>query len=237
MRRALPGEDSDVEVSSLDALSEFAGRWLPVPTQLSCPFAVQVFLAQEAGGVRALLAVDTIERAGSRGRALGTALDEGRPFRALDKQEIAGFLDLAEARRRRAPARAGRASTRRFFKLAALLDVLAPQIPKLHFTRISNRVPVPVSLVLDFGTRAPALLVEARDKGMFALPLVMCVCTCSARSRSHEGALRLAHHVSAEPVRPLGGARGDGRRLRVALDREAGARGPRLRRPRRAIRN
>ncbi len=173
VRRAQPGEDPDVEVSSLDALSELAGRWLPVPTQLSCPFAVQVFLSQEGGGVRALLAVDTLERAGSRGRALDAALDEGRPFRALDRQEIAGFLDLAEARELvRRLERAG--VDKALFKLAALLDVLAPQIPKLHFTRIANRVPVPVSLVLDFGnSRSSALLVEARDKGMFALPLVM----------------------------------------------------------------
>lgn len=173
VRRAQPGEDPDVEVSSLDALSELQNQWLPVPTQLSCPFAVQVFLTQEGQRIRALLALDTLERQGSRGRALDATLDEGRPFRALDKTEIAGFLDLPEARdfvrklERRGVERA-------LFKLAALLDVLGPQVPKLHLTRIASRVPVPVSLVLDFGnSRSSALLVEARDKGMFALPLVM----------------------------------------------------------------
>ncbi len=173
VRRAQPGEDPDVEVSSLDALSELANQWLPVPTQLSCPFAVQVFLSQEGQRVRALLAIDTLERAGSRGRSLDAALDEGRPFRALDKHELAGFLDLAEARDYVRKLERGGVE-RALFKLAALLDVLGPQVPKLHFTRIANRVPVPVSLVLDFGnSRSSALLVEARDKGMFALPLVM----------------------------------------------------------------
>lgn len=173
VRRAQPGEDPDVEISSVDALSELQNQWLPVPTQLSCPFAVQVYLTHDGSKVRALLALDTLERTGSKGRALDAALDEGRPFRALDKNEIAGFLDLPEARDFvRRLERKG--IDRALFKLAALLDVLGPRVPKLHFTRISSRVPVPVSLVLDFGnSRSSALLVEARDKGMFALPLVM----------------------------------------------------------------
>lgn len=173
VRRAQAGEDPDVEVSSLDALGDLQNRWIPIPTQLSCPFAVQMYIAQEGHGVRGLLAIDTLERQGSRGRALDAALDEGRPFRALDKNEIAGFLDLPEARDYvRKLERAG--VEQALFKLAALLDVLAPRVPKLHFTRVANRVPIPVSLVLDFGnSRSSALLVEARDKGMFALPLVM----------------------------------------------------------------
>ena len=173
IRKAQPGEDPDVEMSSHDALSDLQARWLPVPTQLSCPFAVQIFLSQKGSSVRGLLAVNTLERQGSRRRALDATLDEGRPFRPLDRTEIAGFLDLPEARDFvRRLERTG--IDKPLFKLAALLDVLAPRLPKLHFTSVSNRVPLPVSLVLDFGnSRSSALLVEARDRGMFALPLVM----------------------------------------------------------------
>lgn len=173
VRRAQPGEDPDVEVSAVEHLGELGGRWLPVPYQLSCPFAVQVYLAQEGRGVRALLAIDTLERKGAQGRVLDSALDEGRPFRALDKTEVASFFDLPDIRDfLRRLERGG--LERALFKFAALLEVLAPLLPKLHFTRIDARVPVPVSLVLDLGnSRSSAVLVEARDKGMFALPLVL----------------------------------------------------------------
>ena len=46
VRRANPGEEPDVEISAHDHLGELSNRWLPVPYQLSCPFAVQVFLAE-----------------------------------------------------------------------------------------------------------------------------------------------------------------------------------------------
>src|SRR4029078_3567506 len=69
VRRAEAGEEPDVEISAVDHLSELAALWFPVPYQLSCPFAVQVFLAQTAGGsVRAVMAVDTFELTGSQGR-------------------------------------------------------------------------------------------------------------------------------------------------------------------------
>ena len=174
VRRATAGEEPDVEISAHDHLAELSNRWLPVPYQLSCPFAVQVFLAETAGGgVRAVMAVDTLERQGAQGRHLDAAFDEGRPFRALDKTEVAQFFDHAEARDLvRKLERAG--VDKALFKLAALLEVLAPLLPKIRLSRIETSQPIPVSLVLDFGnSRSTALLVEGRDSGVFGVPLDM----------------------------------------------------------------
>ena len=174
VRRANPGEDPDVEISAHDHLGELSNRWLPVPYQLSCPFAVQVFLAETAGGgVCAVMAVDTLEQTGSGGRHLDGAYDEGRPFRALDKAEVAQFFDHPETRELvRKLERAG--IDKALFKLAALLETLAPLLPKIRFTRIETSQPIPVSLVLDLGnSRSTALLVEGRDSGVFGVPLEM----------------------------------------------------------------
>ena len=174
VRRANPGEDPDVEISAHDHLSELSNRWLPVPYQLSCPFAVQVFLAETAGGgVRAVLAVDTLEQQASQGRHLDGQYDEGRPFRALDKVEVAQFFDHPETRELvRRLERAG--IDKSLFKLAALLETLAPLLPKIRFSRIETSQPIAVSLVLDLGnSRSTALLVEGRDSGVFGVPLEM----------------------------------------------------------------
>src|SRR5262249_13616594 len=99
VRRAQAGEEPDVEISAVDHLGELANRWLPVPFQLSCPFAVQIFLSETGGGgVRACMAIDTMEAQGSQGKHLDAAYDEGRPFRALDKAEVASFFDHPETR-------------------------------------------------------------------------------------------------------------------------------------------
>lgn len=172
VRRAQGAEEPDVEVSAVDHLAELAGRWLPVPYQLSCPFAVQVFLAETAGGgVRAVLAVDTLEAQGSQGRHLDAAYDEGRPFRALDKLEIGAFLEHPETRELvRRLERAG--VDKALFKLAALLETLSPLLPKIRLSRVETHQPIPVSLVLDLGnSRSTALLVEGRDAGVFGVPL------------------------------------------------------------------
>lgn len=174
VRRANAGEDPDVEISAHDHLSELSNRWLPVPYQLSCPFAVQVFLAETGGGgVRAVMAVDTLQQTGSAGRHLDAVYDEGRPFRALDKTEVAQFFDHPETRELvRRLERAG--VEKALFKLAALLETLAPLLPKIRFSRIENAQPIPVSLVLDLGnSRSTALLVEGRDSGVFGVPLEM----------------------------------------------------------------
>jgi hypothetical protein len=175
VRRAQGGEDPDVEVSAVDHLAELAGRWLPVPYQLSCPFAVQVFLAQggAAAGLRAVLAIDTLEAAGSQGRHLDAAYDEGRPFRPLDRNEVGQFFEHAETRELvRRLERAG--VDKALFKLAALLETLAPLLPKIRLSRIESQQPVAVSLVLDLGnSRSTALLVEGRDSGVFGVPLEM----------------------------------------------------------------
>ncbi|MDB4935585.1 MAG: hypothetical protein JWP87_2557 [Labilithrix sp.] len=174
VRRANAGEEPDVEISAHDHLGELSNRWLPVPFQLSCPFAVQVFLAETAGGgVRAVMAVDTLEQSGSGGRHLDASCDEGRPFRALDKTEIAQFFDHPETRELvRRLERAG--IDKALFKLAALLETLAPLLPKIRLSRIETSQPIPVSLVLDLGnSRSTALLVEGRDSGVFGVPLEM----------------------------------------------------------------
>ena len=174
VRRAAPGEDPDVEISAHDHLAELSNRWLPVPYQLSCPFTVQVFLAETGGGgVRAVMAVDTLEQQGSGGRHLDAAYDEGRPFRALDKTEVAQFFDHPETRELvRRLERAG--IDKALFKLAALLETLAPLLPKIRLSRLETAQPIPVSLVLDLGnSRSTALLVEGRDSGVFGVPLEM----------------------------------------------------------------
>lgn len=178
VRRAQAGEEPDVEISAVDHLAELANRWLPVPYQLSCPFAVQVFLAEDPsvgsrGGVRAVLAVDTLEQAGSQGRHLDASFDEGRPFRALDKNEVGQFFDHPEVRELvRRLERAG--IDKALFKLAALLEALAPLLPKIKLARIETSQPISVSLVLDLGnSRSTALLVEGRDAGVFGVPLEM----------------------------------------------------------------
>ncbi|CAN5877360.1 hypothetical protein BH11MYX4_BH11MYX4_15320 [soil metagenome] len=174
VRRAQPGEEPDVEISAHDHLAELSNRWLPVPYQLSCPFAVQVFLAETpGGGVRAVMAVDTLEQQGSGGRHLDGQYDEGRPFRALDKVEVSQFFDHPETRELvRRLERAG--IEKALFKLAALLETLAPLLPKIRLSRIETSQPIPVSLVLDLGnSRSTALLVEGRDSGVFGVPLEM----------------------------------------------------------------
>jgi len=98
VRRTGAGEEPDVEISVIDHLPELSNRWLPVPYQLSCPFVVQLWLAPEEEGVRALLAIDTREAAGAQSRHLDAALDAGRPFRPLDKNETPAFLDHADTR-------------------------------------------------------------------------------------------------------------------------------------------
>lgn len=60
------------------------------------------------------------------------------------------------------------------FKLAALLETLAPLLPKIRFSRVETSQPIGVSLVLDLGnSRSTALLVEGRDAGVFGVPLEM----------------------------------------------------------------
>ncbi|HVY47635.1 MAG TPA: virulence factor SrfB [Minicystis sp.] len=173
VRRAQPGEEPDVEIAPLEHVAELSRRWLPVPYQLSCPLAVQIYLATDASGsrLRALLAIDTLEVAGASGRCLDAALDEGRPFRALDKTESGSILARGEVQdlvRKLEAAGVERAP----FKLLALLDTLAPFLPRIRFSRIEPHAAIPVSLVLDFGnSRSSAALVEPRDDGLFALPL------------------------------------------------------------------
>ncbi len=172
VRRAQPGEEPDIEISALEHLGELAGRWLPVPYQLSAPHVVQVFLGGDnARAPRILLAIDTLERTGADGRHLDATLDEGRPFRPLDKNECSSLLDHPETRELlRKMERAG--DERAPFKLAALLETLGPVLPRLRFSRIESKPAIPVSLVLDLGnSRSTAALVESRDKGLFAIPL------------------------------------------------------------------
>jgi hypothetical protein len=172
VRRAAAGEEPDVEISALEHFTELSGRWLPVPYQLSCAHAVQVWLAgDDPRAPRVLLAIDTLERPQSGGHHLDATLDEGRPFRPLDKDEHGAFLDHPATRdflRRLEKAGVDRAA----FKLSALLETIAPALPRLRFARIEGRTPVAVSLVLDLGnSRSTAALVESRERGLFAIPL------------------------------------------------------------------
>jgi hypothetical protein len=175
VRRAKAGEEPDVEISALEHLGELSHRWLPVPYQLSCPYTVQIFLVPSSGEdgrmLRAVLAIDTLMLPDSKSRHLDAALDEGRPFRPLDRDESVGFLDQPDTRellRRMEKSGVERAA----FKLAALYETLAPLLPRIRFSRAELSAPVPVSLVLDLGnSRSSAVLVEAREKGVFAIPL------------------------------------------------------------------
>jgi hypothetical protein len=172
VRRAAPGEEPDVEISALEHVAQLSHRWLPVPYQLSCPHAVQVWLGgEDPRAPKVLLAVDTLEARGSGGRWLDAALDADRPFRPLDKNECAAFMDHAETRELlRKLEKAG--IERVPFKLAALLETLGPVLPRIRLARTESRSPIPVSLVLDLGnSRSTAVLVEAREKGLFAVPL------------------------------------------------------------------
>lgn len=173
VRRAEPGEEPDVEISAVEHIPELQSRWLPCPYQLSCAHCAQVYLqvGERPGQVRALLAIDTMQASGSGGRHLDAAIDGGRPFRPLEKNELGSFL--------------GHSTTRNFmrelgkqgvdrapFKLAALLETLAPLLPRLRFSRLEDHTLVPVSLVLDFGnSRSNAVLVETQATGVTSVPL------------------------------------------------------------------
>ena len=174
VRRAEAAEDPDVEISILEHIQQISLRWIPVPYQLSSGHAVQIYLAPTGGrrgAVKAILAIDTLEHAGSKGRFLDAALDEGRPFRPLEQGELGGFLDHAVTRDYlRKLERAGLDAAP--FKLSALFEVIAPYLPRIRFSRVDSHTPIPVSLVLDFGnSRTTAVLVEAREKGLLSIPL------------------------------------------------------------------
>lgn len=174
VRAAEPGEDPDVEIAAVEHLAELSHRWLPLPYQLSCAHCVQLYLApsgRDGRAVRALLAIDTMEIAGAKGRHLDAALDAGRPYRPLAPAECGAFLDHADTRDflmqvekagvERAP-----------FKYAALLSLLSPLMPRIKLSRIEDHTPIEVSLVLDLGnSRSSAVLVESRDDAMLAVPL------------------------------------------------------------------
>jgi hypothetical protein len=172
--RAPQGEEPEVEISALEAAEELSRRWIPVPYQLSAPHVVQLFLSPtEDGSYRAVLAIDTREApatAGMSGRLLDAALDEGRPFRPLERDECASFLDHPLTRewlRRLEKKGIERAP----FKLAALYEVLGPRLPRLKLARIDPATVTPVSLVVDLGnSRSTALLVEASRGGSVAAP-------------------------------------------------------------------
>ncbi|MCB9596768.1 MAG: virulence factor SrfB [Sandaracinaceae bacterium] len=173
VRRAEPGEEPDVEISAVEHLAELQGRWLPCPYQLSCAHCVQVYLqeGERPGQVRALLAVDTMQAAGSQGRHLDGGIDAGRPFRPLEKNELGSFLSHPVTRNfMRELGKQG--IDRAPFKLAALLETLAPLLPRLRFAKLSDHTTVPVSLVLDFGnSRSNAVLVETHGTAVSSVPL------------------------------------------------------------------
>jgi hypothetical protein len=173
VRRAEPGEEPDVEISALEHLPELSQRWLPCPYQLGCLHCVQIYLApgERPGQVRALLAVDTMQAEGAEGRHLDAAVDGGRPFRPLSKDELGSFLGHPVTRNfMRELSRSG--IDRAPFKLAALLETLAPLLPRIRLTRLDDVQPVGVSLVLDFGnSRSSAVLVESHANGVSSVPL------------------------------------------------------------------
>ena len=172
VRRANPGEEADVEISALEHVGELSGRWLPIPYQLSCLFAIQVFLGGgDPRSPRILLAIDTVELKGSAGRHLDASLDEGRPFRPLDRGELAVFLDHPHTRDLLRKLERG-GLDRAPFKIAALLETLNPALPRIRFSRVEPHATVGVSLVVDLGnSRSTAALVESREKGLFSIPL------------------------------------------------------------------
>jgi hypothetical protein len=173
VRRAAPGEEPDVEISAADHLPMLTGHWFPVPYQLSNPFAVQLYLGPSDRGVDLMLAVDTSELAGSKGQWLDAAFDENRPFRALNKDELGAFLEHAEVKEYcRKLERMG--VDRALLKLAAVLETVAPLLPKVLFRKVTADEALPVSLVVDFGnSRSTAVLVEAHDQGISAVPLAL----------------------------------------------------------------
>ena len=178
VRRAEPGEESSVELSALDHLSELAGRWIPVPYQLSASHAVQMQLKPGAGNtVRVLLAVDTqlgVPNYNAPGDLLDEHLDAHRPYRPLLASELGSFFD--HPRTRDYLERLSKAGIdRAVFKIFALLETFAPRLPKLRLLPRTVAAPIDVSLVLDFGNaRSAAVLVEAReDEGVLGVPLTL----------------------------------------------------------------
>ncbi len=183
VRRAEPGEDADIEIPLADALTDLAGRWIPIPYPLSNPLAAQLWIdpLSEDGSLRAVLAVDTTSATGGvaengaalpSGKLLDPVIDAGRPYRALGKGEIGPFLDIAAVRTlTERLERQGIAKP--LFKLAALAETIAPQLPRLLLARVDDRPAIGVTLVLDFGnSRTTALLVEgAGQDDVLAIPL------------------------------------------------------------------
>lgn len=174
VRRAQPGEEAAVDISALDHVAEFAGRWIPVPFQLSAPHAVQMQIKPGAGGaMRILLAIDTAT--GAPGAPPGDLLDENldahRPYRPLTRDELGPFFD--HPRTREYVERLSKLGIERaLFKLFALLETFGPLLPKLRLLPRSAAAPIDVSLVLDFGNaRSAAVLVEAREEGVLGVPL------------------------------------------------------------------
>lgn len=174
VRRAQPGEEAAVDISALDHVGELAGRWIPVPYQLSAPHAVQMQIKPAQGGaMRILLAIDTAT--GVPGTPPGDLLDENldahRPYRPLTRDELGPFFD--HPRTREYVERLSKLGIdRALFKLFALLETFGPLLPKLRLLPRSAAAPIDVSLVLDFGNaRSAAVLVEARDEGVLGVPL------------------------------------------------------------------
>ncbi len=169
VRRAAAGEEPHVEISAIDHAAELAPYWLPVPYQLSNAFAVQARGMPDAEGrMRAIMAVDTLERPGAGGRALDAALDEGRAFAPLDRTKIGTILEHEEMRELfRRMERAG--VDRAMLKYAAWLEAMEVVWPKLMLRRVSAQEAIGVSLVLDFGnSRSSAVLVEPRPDASLA---------------------------------------------------------------------
>jgi len=178
VRRASPGEDPDVEVSIIEHLAQLERKWWPLPYQLSAGHAVQVYLARTGSGrrgaqVKILLAIDTLSAAGSKGRFLDPAIDAGRPFRPLDKDELGGFLDHPTTRELlRKLERGGMDAAP--FKLAALIEALGPHLPRLRLSQVEDHTPIDVSLILDFGnSRTTGALVESHAGALHSVPLGM----------------------------------------------------------------
>ncbi|RYZ61051.1 MAG: hypothetical protein EOP08_14000, partial [Proteobacteria bacterium] len=102
VRRAQPGEEAAVDISALDHVAEFAGRWIPVPYQLSTGHAVQMQLKAAPGGTfRILLAIDTatgVAGVHGPGDLLDEHLDAHRPYRPLSRDELGPFFDHPRTR-------------------------------------------------------------------------------------------------------------------------------------------
>lgn len=170
VRVAAEGEEPDVDISAVEHLDELSGRWLPFPYQLSCMHCVQIYLAR-GDQTRLLMAIDTREAPGANGRALDRSIDADRPYPPLSTAGAGPFLEHPETREfLRELERQG--IERAAFKVAALLDLIAPLMPRMRLAPIESHQPVGVSLVLDFGnSRSTALLVESKDGEMSSLPL------------------------------------------------------------------